>query len=197
MKKIKKLTVQLNVNRLGFNITPLILFAKEYNLRHGIDLQFNTTSVDVVGYTSSDFAEVRPGINYCILLGADKLVPPSKADIDIFMYDQSEWHTPPGSPYPLLPDTPTSDCIWTTKPFINYGVYPAVLGNYAIVLIHELMHAFAKIAVHEGYKINDIMDMMLVDGVEQPYYLNNQPDNVNSNFINMWEQFYNTSWLKS
>lgn len=195
---MKTLHIQLYVNRLGFDITPLILYAKAYNLKHGIDLQFNTVGVNVMGYKSSEFAEVRPGINYCVLLGAEQLVPHSDADIDIFMFDQSEWHTPPGSAYPLLPDTPTSVTRWNVdKPFISYGVYPPILGNYEIVLIHELMHAYNELAVHEGFNVTDMMDMLtLPDGTKQPYYLNDQPDNVNSNFINAWEQLHESGWLK-
>jgi len=205
---MKKLSVQLYVNRLGFNITPLLLYVKDYNFRHGIDLQFNTVAVDVTGYKSSDFAPIRPAvsvdgkeviptINYCILLGAPALVPQSNAAIDIFMFDQSEWATPPGSAYPILPNTPTSDTIWNiNKPFINYGVYPPILGNYMLILIHELIHAFGMIARSEGYNVTDVMDVMMVNGLPQAYYLNNDPWNVNGNFTRMWEQFYNSGWLK-
>ena len=197
---MKKLSVQLYVNRLGFNITPLLLYVKDYNFRHGIDLHFNTVGVAVTGYKSSDFAPLagRAGINYCVLEGAETLVPHSDADIDIFMFDQSEWATPPGSKYPILPNTPTSSTFWNIdKPFIAYGVYPPQLGSYMLMLIHELMHAYNKIAVHEGFPVVDMMDMLtLPDGTQQPYYLNDQPDNVNSNFINAWEQYYETGWLK-
>lgn len=189
--------VSVYSNRIGIDLFPLFDYAHAYNAKHGIDLIFTLEDIDVHGYASSEFREIRPGVHYCILQGSESLFPlDPKGDIHIFVFDQDEWRTPPGSQYPLLPDTPTSDCkLVNNKPYINFGIYPPQMNNAEIVLIHELMHAFNKIAVLEGYPIIDNMDLMLVNGVEEQYYLNDQPDNPNSNFINQWEQYFHTGFL--
>lgn len=195
---MKNLSVKLHTNRITVDLQPIIDYAVAYNLKHGISLTFTTEQVDVTGYTSSNFQQIRTGINYCILLGSETLFPIDPAsDINIFVFDQNEWKTPPGSPYPLLPDTPTSDTIIVKgKPYINLGIYTPQLNASEIVLCHELIHAYAKIAVMEGFSIVDNMDQMtLHDGEVVTYYLNSDPNAVNGNFENMWEQFFNVKWL--
>lgn len=189
--------VTFYTNRISADLVPIINYAKAYNLKHGIELVTSIQSVDVHGYQSSEFRTIRPGVNFCILLGSEVLFPLDPlTDINVFVFDQNEWKTPPGSPYPLLPDTPTSDCIIASgKPYINLGIYTPQLNNIEITLCHELMHAYAKEAVMAGFEIDDCMDLLVVNGVAQEYYLNDQPDNVNSNFINQWERLY--PWLSS
>lgn len=179
------------------DLDSIISYAIAYNKKHYIELNITTDIVDVVGYTSSNFSQVRTGINYCILIGSEKLFPiDNNQDISIFVFDQNEWKTLPGSPYPLRSDTPTSDTILVkNKPYINLGIYTPQLNSAEITLIHELMHAYGKMAINAGFDFDDCMDLMTVNGVPEPYYLNSEPDNVNSNFINQWERLY--PWLNS
>lgn len=192
-------TVKLYLNRINVDMQPIIDFAKAYNLKHGVQLTFTTEIVDVHGYTSSDFSQIRTGINYCILLGSETLFPiDPTVDINIFVFDQNEWKTPAGSPYPLLPDTPTSDTIVVNgKPYINLGVYSPQLNSAEITLCHELMHAYGKEAQQLDLPFEDCMDLLIVGGVPQPYYLNDQPDNPNSNFINQWERLIACGYFKA
>lgn len=189
--------IKLFTNRINFDIGPILEYTQSYYLKHKIDLHIDIEQISVTGYKSV-FTEIRTNLWDWILDGTETLVPIDPIyDITIFMFDQNEWKTLPGNPFPLRIDTPRSKCIVVNgKPFITLGVYSPLLNEAEITMCHELIHANAEIAVMEGYVIHDIMDMMVVDGVPQPYYLNDQPDNVNGNFINMWEQFFNSGFLK-
>lgn len=175
---------------MPIDIAPIIAYAKTYNDTR-INLNIEIVSLNVRGYYSI-YKEIRKNVFQWILTGAEKIVDTSgPQDITMFMFDQNEWLTSPGSPYPLREDTPSSDTILVNgKPFINLGVYSPLLNNAEITFCHELMHAYKYLAIAEGYPVDDCMDVMFVNGIPENYYLNDQPDNVNSNFINMWERLY-------
>lgn len=193
---MKTIKLKVFINRI-LDINSIIDYAQAYNLKHKIDLHIDIQHIDVKGY-KSNYVEVRPNQWQWILQGAENLVATDpEYDGTMFMFDQQEWKTPLGSPYPLRVDVPSSDCVLVNgKPFINLGLYSPDLNGTEITFCHELMHMYKYMALAEGYAINDTMDMMFVNGVPEPYYFNDQPDNVNGNFINMWEQFFNTGFLK-
>lgn len=190
-----KRSVKLYANRISADLQPVLDDAKAYNLKHGIDITFTLQPIDVTGYKSSEFRTIRPGVNFCILDGSETLFPiDENQDVSAFVFDQNEWKTPPGSHFPLLPDTPTSDVILVNgKPYMNLGVYTPMLNQTA--LKHELMHCWEKESALAGFPFTGVMDVMYVNGEPKEYYLNDQPDNVNSNFIRTWELLY--PWLNS
>ena len=169
-----KYKIYVNLNR----IDPLYLadfeLARLYHLKHGVDIQFVFNNIDIHGYTSA-----WSGSRW-IIQGSENLVTKDPtADVNMFVFDQGEWATPAGSPFPLLPNTPTGSCGTITKPFINIGTYLVDHndGQTWIEIAHEIMHSLVQTANLKGYKINDVLDS---------YYLNSTPDAPNGNFAQDW-----------
>lgn len=182
---MKTITVKILTNRIAIDLTPILTYVHAYNLKHGIMLNFDIQSVNINGYTSV-YTQVRPGVWFWILNDTDTLVPiDQNHDITIFMFDQLEWKTPPGSNFPLLPNTPTSSTILVNrKPLINLGIYsPDMIGN-EIMFCHELMHAYTKLYSAQGGNIVDQMDT---------YLDNSNPDAPGGNFATQWTLLQ--SWL--
>lgn len=195
---MRNMRLKVFSNRISADIGPVISFAQSYNSRHLVSLTIDVQAVSVSGYKSAN-VEVRPNDWQWILQGAENCVAVDPSyDIAMFMFDQNEWKAPAGSKYPLRGDCPSSDCILVNgKPFINLGIYSPDLSGMEITFIHELMHAYKYVALAEGFVVNDVMDVMFVNGVPEPYFLNDQPDNVNGNFISMWEQFFHSGFMRS
>lgn len=181
---MKILNVQLLVNRITDDLTPYLAYVYQYNLKHGIELHFDIKQVNVTGYQSIS-VPIAAGGNGYILNGADKLLTlDTEHDVNMFIFDLNEWKAPWYSFYPLRSDTPRSSCILVNnKPFINLGFYSKDMPGTQITMVHELMHAYTKIAVSEGFTVIDQMDT---------YYLNSTPDAANGNFAIQWSNLQ--SW---
>lgn len=182
---MKTIKVQLYTNRINFDLTPILTYVHQYNQKHGIELHVDIYNVSVNNYTSV-YTQVRPGIWYWVLNGADKLVNISTDhDIHIFAFDQYEWKSPAGSKYPLLSNVPTSSTVPINgKPFINLGFYsPDLIGN-EVMFSHELMHAYTEIANASGISAIDQMDT---------YDQNDNPDSLTGNFSIQWKNI--NSWI--
>lgn len=176
---MKTIKAQLFLNRINIDLNALLTYVHQYNLKHDVIVNFDITAIDVHGYQSV-YTQVRPGIWYWILTGADKLVPAVSPDHDvtIFCFDQAEWKTPPGGHFPLLPNTPTSSCVPSKgKPFINMGIYSPDMNGNEVTFCHELMHAYTELANSLGLNVPDQMDT---------YYLNSTPDAPGGNFAIQW-----------
>lgn len=172
-------TVQIYTNRISTNLSPLLAYAYQYNLKHGITLHFDITPVNVTGYQSS-LVRNMSGNYVWALAGADALVPQNDHDITVFLFDQSEWKTPWWNPFPLRSDTPTGSCVLSNnKPFINLPYYASRAADSNVMLIHELMHAFRMLA-----GCTDVMDT---------YIDNANPDSSTGNFSQQWKLLAN--WL--
>jgi hypothetical protein len=188
--------VKIYVNNFTVDMAPYIAYAQALFAPRGYNMTYEVVNVNVTGYHSVD-VQVRPGVWYYVLEGADGLVELDPAyDIIMFVFNQDEWSNRPGSPYRLQPDTPTSDTVNINgQPFINFGIDPLFLTGSEITFAHEQMHALGYMSDNQGFPVQDCMDSLIVDGVAQTYYLNNDPTNVNSNFTNMFERL--TPWLFS
>ncbi len=173
---MKILTVQIYTNRVDADLTPYLTYAYQYNYRHGIELHFDIQRVDVNGYKSVQVPMAGGGYGY-VLEGADSLVKTSlNHDITLFLFDFEEWKTPWYSFYPIRADAPRSSCFLNVgRPFINLAFYAKTaqdIENTKVTFIHELMHAYCKIA-----GVGDQMDS---------YYKNYDPDAPDGNFAVQW-----------
>lgn len=184
---MKTIKVQLLLNRINVDLTSMLTYVHKYNLEHNITIDFDIQAMDVKGYTSV-YTQVRPGIWYWILTGAEKIVTiESSHDITIFMFDLNEWHTVPGSHFPLQPNTPNSSTVPVSgKPFINLGFYSQDPVGTEVTFAHELMHAYTELANASGFPTVDQMDT---------YYLNSTPEAPNGNFSIQWAHLQ--PWLIS
>lgn len=182
---MKTLIVKLYMNRINFDTNPILTYVHQYYLKHGVTINFDIQPIDVKGYVSV-YTQVRPGIWYWILNGAEKLVTiDSTHSGTVFMFDQQEWKTQPGSPYPLLPNVPTSSTIPINgRPFMNLGMYSPDLTGNEIMMAHEFMHFCTQIANASGLNIIDQMDT---------YFENSNPDAPDGNFSIQWKLLQ--SWL--
>jgi len=166
-----KISVNVNLNKLTIPID--FEKAKAYFTKHGVDIEFTFKQVNVSGYTSQIVTVMGGGQRY-VVFGAETLVPITTSDVNMFVFNQYEWATPPGSPFPLKSDTPTGSCfVYQGKPFVVIPFY----GDTTNLIMHELMHALCKLANLKGFPVQDFMDT---------YYLNHQPDNTQSNFGQQW-----------
>lgn len=177
---MKTISIQILTNRINTDLSSLMTYAYQYNIKHGITLHFDVKPVDVSGYVSAQVKNMS-GNYVWALTGAEKLVPIDLAhDITVFMFDQNEWKTPWWNPFPLALNTPTSSCYLVGNiPFINLGYYTPHAADTNLMFIHELMHAYTKMA-----GVADQMDT---------YYKNDQPDAPDGNFAIQWNRL--SSWL--
>jgi len=80
---------------------------------------------------------------------------------------------------------------------LSCGTFWATISqdNPNIYAVHELHHLLCTVInIHLGNRVPiDFMDKTYVDGIWQPYYLNNQPENPVSNHAQTWNNIKN--WL--
>jgi uncharacterized protein YcbK (DUF882 family) len=180
-----KINVYLNRIPTNYNILTDFEKARLYHLKHGVEIDFCFKSVNVKGYISIEHTNPK-GFKQYILNGAHKLIPMDvSADTDMFIFDQAEWSTPPGSPFPLKPETPNGSCqIINGKPFISIGAYLAdhKSGQTAIQIAHEIMHSYTQNAYLKQVFVQDVMD---------DYIENNFDDKPTSNFSRQWKLLAN------
>lgn len=177
--------VQIYTNRIYSDLSPLLTYAYQYNLKHGVELHFDITQVNVTGYKSVQVKNAS-GNYVWALSGAEPIVPQSDHDVTIFIYDQAEWKAPWYSPFPLRSDTPTGICtLYANKPFISLPYYAPRASDTNIMLIHELLHAYTELANLAGIPTADQMDN---------YIDNAFPDSPTGNFAVQWKLLSN--WLK-
>lgn len=176
-----KYKISVNLNRIPvlYNVQDDFEKARLYHLKHGVELEFVFKNIDVHGYTS--YHQIQP-LDRWLIGGAQIIVPlDSRADADMFVFDQVEWANPPGSQFPLKLNTPNGSCfIEGNKPFINIGTYIAehANGQTWIQIAHEIMHALRCSANLKGFLIQDVMDT---------YIENANPDSPTGNFAQQWK----------
>lgn len=171
-----KLKINCCFNRIPtiYNIQDDFNKAKAYYSKHGVELDFTFSNIDVHGYSS-----VLYNTNgRWLLQGSENLVHIDQtADVNMFVFDQAEWANPPGSQYPLKPNTPNGDCfIYQGKPFVNVGRY--ITPDW-VQIAHELCHALGKISSSKGFSVDDV-------GIMDSYRDNQNPDSPTGNFAQMW-----------
>lgn len=174
-----KLTCFLNRIPASYDFQADFSKAQAYHLKHGIDIVPTFEVIDIHGYVSQ-LGNTTGGVRY-LINGVEKLVPVDPtADINMFAFDLAEWSNPPGSPFPLRPDTPTGDCyIFNGKPFVNIATYSVMHadGEVWTEIAHEVMHALRMMANIAGFPIQDVMDS---------YFHNDNPDYPGGNFYQQW-----------
>lgn len=167
-----KLKVAVNLNRIpeSYKIKDDFELARLYHLKHGVELTFIFKDIDIHGYTS-----VWSGNRFLLNQTQTLVTIDPTANVNMFVFDQGEWATPAGSPFPLKPDTPNGQCFMlNSKPFINIGRFTTPDW---IQIAHELVHALSYISNLKGFPVQDTLDS---------YYKNSTPDAVDGNFAQMW-----------
>lgn len=175
-----KLKVAVNENRIpsSYNFHDDLFNCRLYYDKHGVEIEWTVKDIDVIGYQSIWDTQLH---RYLIEYAYDFINLDKSQDVNMFVFDQSEWHTPPGSMYPLLPETPNGYCkVIDNKPFCCVGAYSIdeLKGVTSNQVKHELMHALVRMAWNAGFQIPDVMDT---------YRLNEYPDNPLSNFSQQWQ----------
>lgn len=173
-----KYKVQVLTNRVTAPFKEDLERCRLYNLKHKIELEYTIKEVDVRGYRSVWNEHAK---RY-FLVDAEKLVTlDPNYNATMFMFDENEWANPPGSEFPLRPDTPAGSCQMVDgKPFIcaPTSQYDHDTGIQWVMFCHELMHSYVLDARIKGIYLQDFMDT----------YLNNaDPDHPNGNFATQWK----------
>lgn len=116
----------------------------QYYSKHGVTLNYDISQVNVYGYKST-LSPIAAGGNGYILTDIPPL-PQTDHDIVMFVFDLNEWKASWYWPYPLRWDMPrSSTSLVNGKPFINLGFYDKDPQGNQMVILHEPMHALAKI----------------------------------------------------
>lgn len=195
-----KYLISVKLNKLTIYWQSDFEKARLYYLKHGIDITFNFTQVNVTGYKS----EWQSGNSRWLVFGTQNLITlDNNADVNMFVLNQMEWATPAGSQFPLKTDTP-SGCTYQVgnKPYIVVAVSPfdETNGENWIQIAHEILHSIRITANIKGYPIKDVLDT---------YRLNSTPDAPTGNFaeqfglldsfikMNKWKYFKLTEWTNS
>lgn len=177
---MKKYKIAVFINRVTIPYKKDFKKARDYHLRHGVDIDFTFKNVDVHGYKSVEFIH-QNGFRQYILKGAEDLVE-RKIDVDanMFVFDMNEWANPPLSTFPLKPETPNGSCTLVDGvPFICIGTYLVdhKSGETWIQIAHEIMHSYVRSAYMKGINITDVMDT---------YRENSNPYSKTGNFAEQW-----------
>lgn len=192
---MKQIKAKILLNQIGFDITKEMNDAISYFRRHFVTLSVDYQLVNITGY-KSELGNTTFGTRQMILTGAKELVEEYIDEEYDIVYLFANTLKEFGS---NIPSDSTQGYLSNGKTvFVNINAgddWDDQPGNLALWIQHETMHALGIIATKAGYPVVDCMDVMTVNGVQERYYLNDQPDNVNSNFINMWERLY--PWLIS
>ncbi len=143
---------------------------RQYYLKHGVEITWNFSSVDVRGYVS----QYTPAVKRYLLTGTPSLVT-QDLDITMFVFDEAEWINE-GKPL----ETPAGHCYEVNnKPFIDAPTYPYdhETGIQWVMFAHEIMHALCYMANRKGVITLDLMDS---------YKENTNPDSLTGNFSQQW-----------
>lgn len=166
--------IQIYTNRITTDLIPYLTVMFQYYQKHGVTLNYDITPVNVNGY-QSNLTQTVVG-NVYTLQGAENLVPQTDHDIVMFVFDLNEWKAPWWYPYQLWGNIPRDSTYMANgKPFINIGFLLSDINNVQQRLLHEPMHALAKI-----FGCTDQMDTYVND---------NNPDSPVGNFATQWSIF--------
>lgn len=195
---MRNINIRLLLNRTKYDIFEDLTYAMNYFKARGIVLTFVTQHVNISGYTSNLHSNTSNGFTQYILDGAKPLIESYITDTDDICilvlqgYKEFLQKCPSTSEQGYLDNGKTIFTNLNADDNFNDQV-----PNFRIWMMHEIMHALGKMAQKEGYPIDDCMDIMKTSTGQTLYYhLNYEPENPNSNFINMFEQFYNLGFLK-
>lgn len=195
---MKQINIKLLLNRTVYNMTDDLKYIKEYMHARGVQINWNIITTDITGYSIT--TTVNPfGNEQNVLTGAEALVKPYLSPTDDICALCIQGFKEFGVNCPseredkqFIPGTKTV--------FLSINADDSFydqVPNFRIWFMHEITHALGTIAMQEGYPIVDTMDKMtLANGQTVYYFRNYEPENVNSNFTNMFEQFYSTGFLK-
>lgn len=194
---MKNIKIKLLTNRIAYDMSADLDAITAYMKEHLVNIFFDIVKVDIKGY-DVQLIKNQFGNEQYVLIGAEPLVLPfvnNSDDICCLVlegFNEFDKNCPSESEDKVfLPGTKTV-FIATNADDAFYNVKP----NFQIWLQHELMHALGTISINAGFPVVDCMDILVApNGVNLYYFLNYEPDNVNSNFINMWERLI--PWLNS
>lgn len=195
---MKNFTLKLLLNRVQYDTRQDIAWITDYLHKRGMQLNVSIVHSDITGYTVKSIENVF-GNYQNILAGAEPLVKPYLSPADdicvlvIQGYKEFDKAIPSESlQHVYIPGTKTLFASANADdPF--YDEVP----NFRVWLLHEILHAIAQIAIHEGYPIVDPLDVMILPNHQTVFYhLVYDPENVNSAAVNLIEQFYFHGFLK-
>lgn len=175
-----KYNIKVQLNRIPETYKILEDFEKArlYHLKHGVELIFDFQTISVTGYKSV----WNPGLNRYLLTEVESLLTLDPlANANMFIFDQAEWSTPIGSPFPLQTNTPNGACVFQNgKPFITIGTYPSQHenGQTWIQIAHEIMHSYVQ--------NSNLIKLIPVQDVMDSYRENINPDSPTGNFAQQW-----------
>lgn len=196
---VKNLSVKLLLNRIQYDPSKDLAEIFAYFFRRGVNLTFKPVHTDITGYGVTSVQ--NPMGNYQnVLTGAQELVEQYLANdgSDDICALIIEGYKEFGNQIPSESES-RQYMLGTQTVFLSanaddsfYDTYP----NFKIWLMHELMHAIGTIAATSGFPVVDAMDVLVAEnGQKLFYYLNQTPEDVNSNFERTFESFYATGFL--
>ena len=172
-----KYTIAVNLNRLSIDWQSDFEKARQYYLKHGVELSFVFTQTDIKGYESTYDQQSK---RYLVFGTHNMIKINPTADVNMIVLNQMEWATPVGSKFPLKPETPSGCCYqFGTKPYIVVctSPYDENNGENWIQIAHEILHSIRMTANIKGYPVVDVLDT---------YRENSNPDSPTGNFIEQW-----------
>lgn len=195
---MKNIHVKLLLNRIQYDVSKDLEYIKQYFAvrDYGINILWLIEHVDIAGYTVTEVENVMGGYQP-VISGAETLVKPFLSSTDDICVLVIEGFKEFGNQCPseceekqYIPNTKTIFCCANADDLF-YDQTP----NFRIWLMHELMHALGTMSNYAGFPVDDCMDVLIAEnGKKLFYYLNQTPEDVNSNFTNMFERIY--PWLK-
>lgn len=194
---MKDITIKMLLNRIQYDVTGDLQKIKDFFTPRNINISFDIIQTDIKGYGVREV--VNPFGNYQYVIDIDPVTLKShlSASDDICMlviegFKEFGAQCPSESENKsFIPGTKTvflsanaDDEFYDTEP------------NFQIWLMHEIMHALVTIARSKGFSAVDCMDVMTnFSGQVLYYFMNYEPNNPNSNFINTME--YLEPWINS
>lgn len=172
--------VKVFLNRIKIPYQDDFNKAKEYFLKHGVDVEFEFTQINITGYKveQENFGSVGMRLQ---ITGHENQLTLSNDYISIFAFDGNEF---PLSKLPTSKAKRLPNGVLVT--LMTYKEGDATRETY-LTLIHELMHAFNLLLASKGVNLEDPMDIMFRNGKWLQYYKNDQPDALDSNFGEAWK----------
>lgn len=191
------INVRLLLNRVQYDPTADLKKISDYLTPRGVVPTFSIQDTDITGYTTVE--QKNPFGNYqYVLNGAETLVEPFLKESDDICVLVIQGYKEFGTTMPsecenkvYIPGTQTV--------FISVNAddpFSDTQPNFFIWLLHAIYHGLGTMASYAGFPVDDCMDVLTnFTGQKLYYFRNYEPEDVNSNHINMMERLQ--PWISS
>ncbi len=195
----KQIEVKLLLNRIQYDVTDDLAWITAFLKPRLIDITFDIQTTDLSGYATMQVQNSMGNMQYTMNPDTvNPLVTPFLSPTDEICVLVIEGTKEFGAQAPseceekqYITGTNTLLCVANAD-----DVFYDQVPNFRIWLMHELYHAFASMSNYAGFPVADCMDVLITPlGKELFYYLNETPENVNSNFTILMERL--NPWLIS